>query len=169
ELGGGSLREGVDVHAVGYQHESVPYLERDRGERAPGARTRHAVAAALLEQGAVRGAKDQRAVSREESLREKMQRVPGVRTAVHVAAYRVPGAHHKASQGPVAGADGEGARPLAVEVREAADHPLDVESASLLRGLVQAHAMQPRGRSSASISRRLRSEERRVGEGRGSG
>src|SRR5439155_12184190 len=108
--------------------------------------TRNAVAAALLEQRAVRGAKDQRAVSREESLREKIQRVSGVRTAVHVAAHRVPGAHHKASQGPVAGADGEGARPLPLELREAADYPLEVESASLLRGLVQGHAIQPRGR-----------------------
>src|SRR6202140_3968564 len=64
----GRLRPSVHVHAVGQQDESVPDLERHGGERASGARTRHAIASTLLEQRAVRAAQDERAVGREESV-----------------------------------------------------------------------------------------------------
>src|SRR5882672_10990501 len=103
----GRLRQSVHVHALGQQYESVPDLERHGGERASGARTRHAIASTLLEQGAVRAAKDERAVGREESVRQQIQRMTGVGTAVHVGAHRIPDPHHKAPERPVTGGDGE--------------------------------------------------------------
>src|SRR5205085_11102521 len=115
----GRLRQSAGVHAVGQQDVPVSDLERHGGERAPGARAGHAVAATLLEQRCAGGAQDERAVAGEEPVRQQIQRMAGVGTAVHVAAHRIPHPHHKAPEGPVPGTDDEGTCALALELRRA--------------------------------------------------
>src|SRR5215469_8199335 len=60
-------------------------------------------------------------------MRPQIQRVPGVRAAVDVAADFIPTTHDEAAQGPVAAAERECARAILLQVDQAADHTLEVE------------------------------------------
>src|SRR6185312_6083620 len=130
----------ADVHLVRDQHAAAAHRERHGRERAPGTGTGQAVAVALLEHRAVRGAHDERAVGSQEAVRQQVQRVAGVRAAVDVAAHPVPDAHHHPTQRPVARADGEAARGTGRELTQTAYHALEIEGLGRHRTNGPAHA-----------------------------
>ena len=69
----------------------------------------------------------QRAVGSEEAAGQQIQRMPGVRTAVDVAADRLPATQNEPAQRPVPLPEREGAHRAGLELRETAHDPLEIE------------------------------------------
>ena len=82
-------------------------------------------------------------------MRTQVERVTGVRAAVDVAAHLAPVTHHEAPQRPVAAPDRECARAIPLEVRQAADHTLDIRAHARHRGCRHSRRQSraPRGGS----------------------
>src|SRR5690242_15470998 len=60
-------------------------------------------------------------------MRPQVERMSNVGTAVDVTADLFPAEHDESAQGPIAAADGECAGAVLLEVRQPADHPLEIE------------------------------------------
>src|SRR5205807_7640048 len=92
---------------------------------------------------------DERLVRCQKPVRQQVERMPRVRTAVDITAHVRACAHDEAAQRPIAAADREGTRTTRVEIGQTADDSLDIE---VMSG-GHASSLQARARPLAAAPR----------------